>query len=131
MNEGGQHSVLIAGGGVAALEAALALRALAPELVSVELLAPEPHFWYKPLSVAEPFHLGEVRQFELSGLARALGASFTPGALVSVDEVEPRRSHRFGQPGSLRHAAHRLWSDPVAGDSRCRHIQGAGRHGED
>jgi len=86
LNEGGRHEVLIAGGGVAALEAALALRALASELVSVELLAPEPKFWYRPLSVAEPFHLGEVRHFDLGGLAQALGASFTPGALVAVDE---------------------------------------------
>ncbi len=58
--------VLIAGGGVAALEAALALRALAEERVSVELLGSEPHFWYRPLSVAEPFALGEARHFELS-----------------------------------------------------------------
>jgi sulfide:quinone oxidoreductase len=43
---------LIAGGGVAALEAMLALRALAEERVSIELLAPEPHSWYRPLAVA-------------------------------------------------------------------------------
>jgi sulfide:quinone oxidoreductase len=77
--------VLIAGGGVAALEAALALRALAEDRVGVELLAPEPHFWYRPLAVAEPFDLGEVRQFELSELAAAAGATFSPGALISVD----------------------------------------------
>jgi sulfide:quinone oxidoreductase len=77
--------VLIAGGGVAALEAALALRALAEDRVSVELLAPEPQFWYRPLAVAEPFELGEVRQFELSELAAAAGATFSPGALTGVD----------------------------------------------
>lgn len=77
--------VLIAGGGVAALEAALALRALAEERVSVELLAPEPHFWYRPLAVAEPFKLGEVQRFELQELAAAAGATFTLGALASVD----------------------------------------------
>ena len=66
--------VLIAGGGVAALEAALALQALAEERVSVELLAPEPHFWYRPLSVAEPFGLGEAQRFELSELAPKAGA---------------------------------------------------------
>jgi sulfide:quinone oxidoreductase len=77
--------VLIAGGGVAALEAALALRALAEDRVSVELLAPEPHFWYRPLAVAEPFDLGEVRQFELPELAAAAGATFSPGALTGVD----------------------------------------------
>ena len=77
--------VLIAGGGVAALEAALALRDLAESRVSVELLAPEPHFWYRPLAVAAPFKLGDVQHLELEGLARRIGASFTPGALVGVD----------------------------------------------
>jgi len=77
--------VLIAGGGVAALEAALALRALAEERVSVELLGSEPHFWYRPLSVAEPFALGEARHFELSELAPQAGASFSLGELVGVD----------------------------------------------
>ena len=77
--------VVIAGGGVAALEAALALRALAEDRISVELLAPEPQFWYRPLAVAEPFGLGEVRRFELAELAAAAGAVFSPGALVRVD----------------------------------------------
>jgi sulfide:quinone oxidoreductase len=77
--------VLIAGGGVAALEAALALRALGEGRVSVELLAPEPQFWYRPLAVAEPFGLGEVKRFELPELAAAAGATFSPGALTGVD----------------------------------------------
>ena len=81
-----RKKVLIAGGGVAALEAALALRELAADRVAVELLAPEPHFWYRPLSVAAPFALGEVKRFELDGLARDLGASFTLGALTGIDE---------------------------------------------
>jgi len=77
--------VLIAGGGVAALEAALALRELGEGRVSVEMLAPEPEFWYRPLAVAEPFDLGEVRHFDLPELAAAAGATFSPGALTSVD----------------------------------------------
>lgn len=77
--------VVIAGGGVAGLEAALALRALMENRVSVEMLAPEPHFWYRPLAVAEPFDLGEARRFELSELAAAAGATFSPGALAGVD----------------------------------------------
>jgi sulfide:quinone oxidoreductase len=77
--------VLIAGGGVAALEAALALRALAEDRVRVELLASEPQFWYRPLAVAEPFDLGEVRQFEMPELAAAAGATFSQGALTGVD----------------------------------------------
>jgi sulfide:quinone oxidoreductase len=85
MGSGNRVNVVIAGGGVAALEAALALRELAPDRVDVELLAPEPRFWYRPLAVAEPFRLGEVRHFELSRLAAHIGATFTPGELVSVD----------------------------------------------
>ena len=77
--------VLIAGGGVAALEAALALREVAADRVDVELLAPEPYFWYRPLSVAAPFELGEVNRFELESLARECGASFTLGALTGID----------------------------------------------
>jgi sulfide:quinone oxidoreductase len=78
-------NVLIAGGGVVALEAALALRALAKDRVAVELLAPEPAFWYRPLAVAEPFGLAEVKHFGLPELASAAGAVFTLGALASVD----------------------------------------------
>jgi sulfide:quinone oxidoreductase len=82
--------VLIAGGGVAALEAALALRALAGDRVTVELVAPEPLFWYRPMSVAEPFGLGEARRFELQELASAAGATFTPGTLLGVDASASR-----------------------------------------
>jgi sulfide:quinone oxidoreductase len=82
---GSATKVMVAGGGVAALEAALALRALAEERVSVELVAPELQFWYRPLSVAEPFGLGESMHFELPELAAAAGADFSPGALVGID----------------------------------------------
>lgn len=77
--------VLIAGGGVAALEAMVALRTLAEERVEIELLAPEPFFVYRPLAVAEPFGLGEVKRFPLQGLADHGGARFRRGALRAVD----------------------------------------------
>jgi sulfide:quinone oxidoreductase len=77
--------VLIAGGGVAALEAALSLRELAEERVDVELLAPEPEFWYRPAAVAEPFGLGEAKHFGLARLATEAGATYSPGGLTCVD----------------------------------------------
>ncbi|HEX5800927.1 MAG TPA: CBS domain-containing protein [Gaiellaceae bacterium] len=77
--------VVIAGGGVAALEAALALRGLVEERVTIELVGPEPHFFYRPLSVAEPFGLGDTQRFELGALAAGAGATFTLGALEGVD----------------------------------------------
>jgi sulfide:quinone oxidoreductase len=78
--------VLIAGGGVAGLETLLALRELAGELVDLELLAPEPEFWYRPLAVAEPFQAGRARHFELSAVAEAVAARFTLDQLASVDD---------------------------------------------
>lgn len=81
----GGFRVLIAGAGVAGLEAALALRELAGEIVDVELLTPEHHFYYRPLSTAEPFGVGHVNRWELADLARAAGAEFTPGELVGID----------------------------------------------
>jgi sulfide:quinone oxidoreductase len=81
----GGLSVLVAGGGVAALETALALRHLATGLVEVELVAPELHFFYRPLAVAEPFGAGRVHRWELDDLVRAAGGSFVPGELAAVD----------------------------------------------
>lgn len=89
MKDGRRH-VVVAGAGVAGLETALALQAVAPEHVSVELLAPEDEFVYRPLAVAEPFHVGEVRRFPLAQLAAAAGAELSPGALASVDPDEKR-----------------------------------------
>jgi sulfide:quinone oxidoreductase len=97
---GGAANVLIAGGGVAALEAALALRALGEERVSVELVSPEPRFWYRPLAVAQPFRLGEVTHFELQELATAAGATYAHGTLVSVD---PAQHLAHTSPGGAVH----------------------------
>jgi len=77
--------VLVAGGGVAGLETLLALRALAGDLVDLELLAPDPAFWYRPLAVAEPFDAGRAHHFELAGIAEAAAAGFTLAELASVD----------------------------------------------
>ena len=49
--DSGRLQVLIAGAGVAGLEAAFALRELAGDRVSVTLLAPNSDFIYRPLAV--------------------------------------------------------------------------------
>ncbi len=77
--------VLIVGGGVAGLEATLALRTLAADFVETEVLAPERHFFYRALAVAEPFGVGRVHRWELADLARAAGAAFTPGELHALE----------------------------------------------
>ncbi|MDQ5835132.1 MAG: FAD-dependent oxidoreductase, partial [Actinomycetota bacterium] len=83
-----RRKVLIAGGGVAGVEALLAFAALSPGRVSVELMAPEPDFVYRPLSVAEPFELAVVRRLPLAELAAEHDAHYRRDALV---EVDPRR----------------------------------------
>ena len=82
-------NVVIVGGGVAALEGALALHALASEAVDVELVAPEHDFTYRPLLVAEPFGHGSVRTFPLQRLAEAAGARYRQ-AIVTGVETEQR-----------------------------------------
>src|SRR5207247_4347873 len=77
--------VKIAGAGVAALEAALALQALSEGRVSVDLIAPETEFTYRPLAVAEPFSVAEVKRFRLDRLVRAAGAGLRAGSVVAVD----------------------------------------------
>jgi hypothetical protein len=67
--------VVVVGAGGAGLETALALLdAIAREYVTVELVAPEREFTYRPLAVAEPFQVGEVRRFPLDRLIDAAGA---------------------------------------------------------
>lgn len=84
MREGRRMRVLVAGGGVAALETTLALRDLAEDRVEIELLAPDGEFVYRPLAVAEPFHAGSVQRFDLGGLAQAAGARHRFGSLTAV-----------------------------------------------
>src|SRR6266545_3514920 len=83
--DAGRVDVLIAGGGVAALEATLALRALAEDRVAITLVAPESDFVYRPLAVAEPFRVGEVRRFPLRPLVNAAGAELRQGSIAAVD----------------------------------------------
>jgi sulfide:quinone oxidoreductase len=77
--------VVIIGGGVAALEATLALQALAGSRVGIEVIAPEPHFYYRPLSVAAPFAPGELRRYDLGTLLARGSALLTLGTVVGVD----------------------------------------------
>jgi sulfide:quinone oxidoreductase len=84
MTDGGRR-VLIVGGGVAALEAMVALRELAGELVEIELVSPDHDFFYRPLAVAEPFGLGDVLRFDLTSLVRGCGATHRLGTVVAVD----------------------------------------------
>jgi sulfide:quinone oxidoreductase len=88
--------VLIAGGGVAALEGMLALRELAGDRVNITLLAPEQEFVYRPMSVLEPFARGAAERFELELIARDAGAEFIEDAVGALDASQSVVSTRLG-----------------------------------
>lgn len=77
--------VLIAGGGIAAVETMLALRSIAGPFVEVDLLAPNRELVYAPLSVAEPFGLAGAHRFPLGDIVARAGATLRSGWLTSVD----------------------------------------------
>jgi sulfide:quinone oxidoreductase len=81
----GPLHVVIAGGGVAGLEALLALSALAEGLVDVELMSPTDEFVYRPLLVAEPFGNADVLKIQFEDIVGDAGARHTKDALASVD----------------------------------------------
>ena len=76
--------VVIAGGGVAAIETLLALRSLAGDRLETEIVAPVREFVYRPLAVAGPFDLGDPPRFELAEIADDLGATRRQDAVVAV-----------------------------------------------
>jgi sulfide:quinone oxidoreductase len=73
--------VLVAGGGVAALESVLALRALAGDRVRVELLAPGADFAHRPSSVRLPFTGSDAAQVSFD----RTHVEHHRGALAQVD----------------------------------------------
>jgi sulfide:quinone oxidoreductase len=77
--------VVIGGGGVAAVEAALALRDLAAERVAITIASPRPDFVLEPLAVGAPFAVAHVSRWPLSDIARELDADHVGAAVAHVD----------------------------------------------
>ncbi len=77
--------VIIAGGGVAALETALALGELAPENTDVTLIAPDTEFVYRPMAVREPFAYGPAHRYPLAPIVHDAGAKLLSDGLAWVD----------------------------------------------
>jgi sulfide:quinone oxidoreductase len=85
---GAPARVLIAGGGVAALETLIALRDLARGRVDITLVAPETSFSYRPMTVAAPFAKGHANDYELAGIAKRFGARLVQGTVAEVAPEE-------------------------------------------
>lgn len=79
--------VIVAGGGVAALETALALAELARELTEVTVVAPSDEFVYRPLAVREPFAYAKARRYELEPIVSDAGATLLADAVARVDRM--------------------------------------------
>jgi sulfide:quinone oxidoreductase len=79
--------VVIVGGGVAALETALALADLAPERIEATVVAPNGEFVYRPMVIREPFGLGAARRYELAPIVEDTGARLLNDQLGSIDRV--------------------------------------------
>jgi sulfide:quinone oxidoreductase len=77
--------VLIVGGGVAAMETALALNDLAPGRAKVTVMTPGTELLYRPMTVREPFAHGPARRYALSGIVKDAGAQLLSDELVWVD----------------------------------------------
>src|SRR6476469_1856210 len=75
---------LIAGGGVAGVEAALALQDLAGDAVAVTLLAPERDFVYRPMSVREPFSYAGAHHYRLAEIAADASAELIRASVAWV-----------------------------------------------
>jgi sulfide:quinone oxidoreductase len=79
-----QMHVVIAGGGVAAVECALALRDLAGDRVSITLVSPRPDFVLTPMAVGEPFSAGHAGHRPLESLAAEIDVGVVAGAVTRV-----------------------------------------------
>ncbi len=121
MNSNDTFKVLIAGGGVAALEAALALRDLAAEQVEITLLAPNKEFVYRPMTVREPFGFSAARRYPLDEIARDIGADLRADSFKWLDPTARVVHTEAGEElrydalllalGALPHRALHAWGD--------------------
>lgn len=90
--------VVIAGGGVAALETMMVLRSSAADHVRITLLAPERDYHYRPMAVAEPFSIAHARSVALVAIAADFDARHVRAKLVSVEPDARRVVTSDGDP---------------------------------
>jgi sulfide:quinone oxidoreductase len=75
----------VAGGGVAGLEALLALRDLAGDRVDLTLIEPASEFVFRPMATAETFARGHGQRVPMLRLASDVGARLHHARLTGVD----------------------------------------------
>src|SRR5438105_981046 len=79
------HRVVVAGGGVAGLEAVLALHAQTAGRVQTTLLEPSIELVDRPMLVARPFAAGRAERTPIARILGPTGATHLRESLASVD----------------------------------------------
>ena len=80
--------VLIVGGGVASIEAALALKDICGDEVAVEVFSPRQEFLYRPHAVGEPYGVSQVGRYDLGDLVDLCGGVFHLAGVTAVETDE-------------------------------------------
>src|SRR5689334_11057407 len=86
MSSGSRLRVVVAGGGVAGLEALLALHDLAGDRVDLTLVEPGADFVFRPMATAEAFGRGRGQRIPMTQVASHVGATLRHGRLARVDD---------------------------------------------
>jgi len=95
--------IVIAGGGVAAVELVLALRDLAGTRVRMTIVAPEPELELRALRTAELFSADHRRHHSLADIADRVGAELVADRVLAVNAG--RHEVRLGKSGILGYGA--------------------------
>ncbi len=116
---GERQRVLIAGAGVAGLEAALALRDLAGDRVEVVLHDPGREFAYRPFGIGEPYGTTRAFHYDLGRLSEFCGASLRASAIAAIEPERRAAVTRDGECVPYDHlvvatGARMLWAVPGA-----------------
>ena len=90
--------VVIAGGGVGALEGLLALQDLTGDRVHISVLTAARHVTYRPLSVAEPFGSGPAPRYDWERITRDRGVRWISDLLEAVRPDAREVDTRDGPP---------------------------------
>jgi sulfide:quinone oxidoreductase len=77
--------VVVAGGGIAGVEALLALRSLTGDALSLTLISPAEQLHYRPFAVLEPFNARATRHYDLGEICADVGARHHHDAILAVD----------------------------------------------
>ena len=78
--------VVVAGGGIAGVEALLALRALTDDALTLTLVTPGEQLHYRPFTVLEPFSARATRHYGLEEICTDLDVRRYRDAVAAVDD---------------------------------------------